>query len=50
MKKKIKIIIDEEIFEAEHRTFSSGRVGYGLYGIVLIDLIPHRISLNLIEK
>lgn len=47
--KKIKIMIDGEEFEAEHRVFKSGRKGYGLYGRVLIDKYPHRISCNIIE-
>jgi hypothetical protein len=49
MKKKIKIVIDEEKLEAEHREFKSGRKGYGCYGVIKIDGYPHRLSLNLIE-
>ena len=47
--KKIKITINGEEFEAEQRTFKSGRKGYGLYGRILIDKYPHRISCNIIE-
>jgi len=49
MTKKIKIAIDGNEFEAEHRTFKSGKKGYGLYGTVNIDGKGHRISMNLIE-
>ena len=48
-KKKIKIVIAGEEFEAEYREFKSGRKGYGLYGTVKIDNYPFRISMNLIE-
>ena len=48
-KPKIKIVIDEEEREAEYRTFSSGKKGYGSYGIVKINGYPYRLSLNLIE-
>ena len=47
--KTIKIVIDGNEFEAEHREFKSGRKGYGCYGTVKIDNYPHRLSLNLIE-
>lgn len=47
--KKIKITIDGQEFDSEHRVFASGREGYGLYGRIKIDGYPHRISLNLIE-
>lgn len=47
--KKIKVVINGEEFEAEHRVFKSGRKGYGLYGRIVIDKYPHRISLNIIE-
>ena len=47
--KKIKIVINGEEFEAEHRVFKSGRKGYGLYGRVVIDGYPYRISCNIIE-
>ncbi len=47
--KKIKIVINGEEFEAEHREFKSGRKGYGLYGRVMIKDYPHRISCNIIE-
>jgi hypothetical protein len=46
---KIQIVIDGKEFEAEHRTFKSGRKGYGLYGTIDVDGKGHRISLNLIE-
>lgn len=47
--KKIKIIIDGNEMEAEHRTFKSGKKGYGCYGTIKIKDYPHRLSLNLIE-
>lgn len=48
-KEKIKIVIDGQEFEAEYRTFKSGKKGYGLYGVVKINDYPYRISMNLIE-
>lgn len=48
-KRKIKVVIDGEEFEAEYRDFKSGKKGYGLYGTVKIDGYPFRISMNLIE-
>lgn len=48
-KKKIKIVIDGNEFEAEYREFKSGKKGYGCYGTVKIEGYPYRISLNLIE-
>lgn len=49
MEKKIKIQIDGQEFEAEHKQFKSGREGFGLYGIVKINDYPYRISMNLIK-
>jgi len=49
VKQKIKIKIDTEEKEAEYRTFSSGKKGYGAYGIIKIDGYPYRLSLNIIE-
>lgn len=46
---KIKVIIDGQEFEAEQRTFSTGRKGYGLYARIVIKNYPHRISMNIIE-
>ena len=44
--KKIKIKIDKKEFEAEERTFSSGKKGFGLYGKVEIDIeFPRQIRL-----
>jgi|WetSurMetagenome_2_1015567.scaffolds.fasta_scaffold126552_5 hypothetical protein len=48
-KEDITIVIDGTEFKAKHRTFSSGKKGYGVYGITKIKGYPHRISLNLIE-
>ena len=48
-KRNIKIIINGQEFEAEYRTFKSGRKGYGLYKTIKIDNYPFRISMNLIE-
>jgi hypothetical protein len=48
-KKNIKIVIDGIEKEAVYRIFKSNRRGYGLYGVVKIDGMPYRISLNLIE-
>lgn len=48
-KRNIKIVIDDQEFEAEYREFKSGKKGYGLYGTVKIDNYPFRISMNLIE-
>lgn len=47
--KKIKVEINGEKFEAEYRTFKSGRKGYGLYGRIKINGYPYRISMNIIE-
>ena len=47
--KKIEVIINGEKFEAEHREFKSGRKGYGVYGRIVIENYPHRISMNIIE-
>lgn len=49
MKEEIEIIIDGAKLKAKHRTFNSGRKGYGAYGTVNIDGKGHRVSLNLIE-
>ena len=49
MKEKIEINIDGQKFEAEHRTFSSGKQGFGLYGKIEIDKKRCQISLNIIE-
>jgi len=46
---EIPIIIDGIEVKAKHRTFKSGKKGYGAYGIVKIQGYPHRISINLIE-
>lgn len=48
-KEKIKIVIDGEKLEAQHKEFKSGRTGYGCYGIIKIDGYPYRISLNIIK-
>ena len=48
-RKNIKIIIDGVEKEAVYRQFKSSKFGYGLYGVVKIDGMPYRISLNLIE-
>ena len=48
-KKSIKIVIGDVEKEAVYRKFKSGRSGYGLYGVIKIHGVPHRISLNLIE-
>ena len=48
-KKNIKIVIDGIEKEAVYREFRSKKRGYGLYGVVKIDGMPYRISLNLIE-
>ena len=48
-KKKIKIKIEDIELEAEFRTFKSGKVGFGCYGVIKIDNYPFRLSLNLIK-
>jgi hypothetical protein len=35
--------------EAKYREFSSGKKGYGSYGIIKIAGYPYRLSLNIIE-
>lgn len=50
MTEKRKIIkIDNEVKELLPKTFKSGRVGYGCYGIIKIEGYPYRLSLNLIK-
>lgn len=49
MKDKIEITIDGQKFEAQHRVFSSGKSGYGLYNKIEIDKQRCQISLNIIE-
>ena len=49
MADSIKVVIDGVEFVSEHRTFSSGKKGYGLYGMTQIKGKGHRISMNLIE-
>jgi hypothetical protein len=48
-KQKIIIKIDDLEKEAERRTFKSGRIGYGSYGVIKINGYPYRLSLNIIE-
>lgn len=48
-KPDISIVIDGTEIKAKHRVFSSGKEGYGSYGIIKIKGYPHRISINLIE-
>ena len=48
-KEKIKIVIDDLEMEAKYREFSSGKKGYGSYGIIKIAGYPYRLSLNIIE-
>lgn len=49
MKDKIEIKIDGQEFEAIHRTFSSGKMGFGLYGKIEIDKKKCQMSINIIE-
>ncbi len=49
VKQKIKIKIDDQEKEAEYRTFSTGKKGYGCYGMINIDGQSFRLSLNLIQ-
>jgi hypothetical protein len=49
MVKKIKVKIDKNEFEAEERTFSSGKVGFGVYGKVEIDGERYQMVVNIIK-
>lgn len=49
MGKKIKIKIDKEEFDAEERTFKSGKVGFGLYGKVVIDNERYQMVVNIVK-
>ena len=48
-KEKIRIVIDDLELEAKYREFSSGKLGYGSYGVIKINGYPYRLSLNIIE-
>lgn len=48
-KPPVKIVIGEEVMEAEYRQFKSGKKGYGSYGVIKVNGWPCRLSLNLIE-
>jgi len=47
--KEIEVKINGEKFKAEHRTFKTGRKGYGVYGRIVINGYPYRVNLNVIE-
>ena len=49
MTKKIKIKIDKSEFEAEERTFKSGKSGFGLYGKVEIDGERYQMVVNIVK-
>jgi len=49
MTKKIKIKIDQSEFEAEERTFSSGKKGFGLYGKVEIEGDRYQMIVNIVK-
>ena len=49
MAKKIKIKIDKEEFEAEERTFKSKKVGFGLYGKVVIEGERYQMIVNIVK-
>ena len=49
MTKKIKIKIDTSEFEAEERTFSSGKSGFGLYGKVEIAGDRYQMIVNIVK-
>jgi hypothetical protein len=49
MKDKIKIIIEGEEYEVEKREFSTGSVGYGLYGKHEINKERYQFSINLVK-
>jgi len=42
------VTINNEKFEAEKKVFSTGKIGYGLYGRILINNYPYRICMNII--
>jgi hypothetical protein len=49
MAKKIKIKIDEHEFDAEERTFKSGKKGFGLYGKVEIEGDRYQMVINIVK-
>jgi hypothetical protein len=49
MTKKIKIKIDKDEFDADERTFKSGKKGFGLYGKTEIDGERYQMSINIIK-
>jgi len=48
-KPNIIISIGDYKTEAEYRKFTSGKKGYGAYGVIKVNNEPYRLSLNLIE-
>lgn len=48
-KDEIEVSFDDEVMKAKYRTFSSGKKGYGAYGLIKIGDRSYRVSLNLIE-
>lgn len=49
MPKKIKIKIDTHEFDAEERTFSSGKNGFGLYGKIEIEGERYQMVVNIVK-
>lgn len=45
----MKIKIDKNDFEAEERTFKSGKKGFGLYGKVEIDNDRYQMVINIVK-
>lgn len=48
-RKELKIRIEKFEARAERKDFKTGKSGYGFYGQINIDGIPHRVNLNIIE-
>jgi hypothetical protein len=49
MVKKIKVKIDKNEFEAEERTFKSGKTGFGVYGKIEIDNERYQVVVNIVK-
>lgn len=49
MPKKIKIKIDTNEFDAEERTFKSGKTGFGVYGKTNIDGERYQVVVNIVK-
>ena len=48
-KKQIEVVIDGQKLIAKARDFQSGNKGFGLYGVLKIGEVNHRIIFNLIR-